>query len=122
MTVNCPDESEIRDLFIAQFDELDQTRTEDRHPVPEFWAWLHHEGYPIFGLDSLAFAEEMFDLWERANATEANVLRWVSDAETRPSVITNVVDRVRADALADFEYMVRKHVGQPTPVQLREAS
>jgi hypothetical protein len=113
MSDYAPTEQEIRETFLAKFDELSETRTEDRHPAPEFWAWISHEGYPIHGIDPVAFADEAFDLWERANATEANVLRWVSDAETRPTVVTDTVDRVVTQALDDLAYLIRRHVGQP---------
>jgi hypothetical protein len=123
MSDYAPDESEIRDMILAKFDEIAETRTEDRHPVPEFWTWLVTEaGFPVFGLDSLAFSDEVFDLWERANVTEASIARYDDTAGERwaPTRTATAIDRVRADALADLNFMIRSHLGQPAP--LRAAS
>lgn len=113
MSINAPTEPEIRTTFLAKFDELGETRTEDRHPAPEFWQWLAHEGWHIHGIDSLAFADEAFDCWERANASDVNVARWVTDREVVPSRIYDTVAQVIEDGLSDLDYLIRRHVIQP---------
>lgn len=114
MSITAPTEVEIRDTFLAELDRLAETRTEDRHPAPEFWQWLTRQaGYTIVGMDDVAFADEVFDLWERANATEATIHRWAPDQSLVPSRIHDRIAQVVEDALADLDFMVRRYVIQP---------
>lgn len=118
MSHHAPDEAEIRDHLLELLDDLAETRTEDRHPAPEFRVALHAEGYTIHGIDPDAFADEFFAVWERFNVNEQNATRFAADEECTPRLIQSTIENVAEQALDDAAYLIRRHLIQPAPLAL----
>lgn len=100
------------DRLTAQLDLLEETRTEDRHPVPELVVWLAEQGFEIRGIDPLQFADEAFDLFERLRVTDVTVARFDADADPglRPERTYAAVESISEQAHSDLTVLVAAHL------------
>lgn len=104
------------DRITTHLDLLAETRTEDRHPVPEFVVWLAENGYRAEGVTLIQFADEAFDLHERLRVNEVTVGRF-SDADGGPRLQFErtyaAIETIHEHALIDLTALVDAYLIEP---------
>lgn len=85
------------------------------HPAPYLAGELVSRNIGFVGMDAGQFADTVVnDLAARINVDEFTLGKWAGDEETVSLFREDTIERIRSEARADLEYMVRTKLVLPT--------